>query len=71
MQFTDEVAWRVFDFVVASLLLFGAGLIYVLLTANVASLRHKLLIGAIVLILLVLIWAELAVDLIGTPWAGS
>lgn len=69
MQFTDEVAWSVTDFVTAAVLLFGAGLAYIVITRHAA--RRRLLVAAGVLAVLVLVWAELAVGVFGTPWAGS
>ncbi|MBX9746379.1 MAG: hypothetical protein K2X34_05730 [Hyphomonadaceae bacterium] len=69
MQFTDEVAWTVTDFVTAASLLFGTGLAYVLLTLNAP--RRRLPVAAALLFVLGLVWAELAVGVFGTLWAGS
>jgi hypothetical protein len=69
MQFTDQVAWTLADFGSASALLFGAGLAYVLLTRKEDG-RRVWVAMAIVLVLLI-VWAELAVGVFGTPWAGS
>jgi hypothetical protein len=69
MQFTDQVAWTLADFVAAGVLLFGAGLAYVLLTRKAHGRRVAIAV-AIALVLLV-VWAELAVGVFGTPWAGS
>lgn len=35
------------------------------------AMNKKLCIGLCILVILFLIWLELAVGLIGTPWAGS
>jgi hypothetical protein len=69
MQFTDEVVWTLTDFGTAAALLFGTGLAYVLLTLNAP--RRRLFVAAALLVALGLIWAELAVGVFGTPWAGS
>jgi hypothetical protein len=69
MQFTDEVAWSLTDFATAAVLLFGAGLTYLTVTQNTPS--RRLAVAAAVLVVLVLVWAELAVGVFGTPWAGS
>ena len=37
MQFTDEVAWDLADFVVAGILLFGAGLAYELIATKAGN----------------------------------
>lgn len=66
MQFSNEVKWTVFDFIVAAILLFGTGLSYKLLTAAAKSLTHK---AAIIVALgssLFLIWANLAVGITGS-----
>jgi hypothetical protein len=69
MQFTDSVMWNAADFAIAAVLLFGAGSIF-LGIAQMAP-RRRLLAAAAVLGIVVLIWAELAVGIFGTPWAGS
>ncbi|MFN6965009.1 MAG: hypothetical protein ACK4S4_14765 [Pyrinomonadaceae bacterium] len=71
MRFTDEVKWSPFDFVVAGVLLLGAGLACELVMRRVRELRYRLIICGAVLMLLFVIWAELAVGLIGTPLAGN
>lgn len=69
MQFTDEVAWTPADFVAAGALLFGAGLAYLLLTRKARGRRVALAMATALVLLLV--WAELAVGVFGTPWVGS
>lgn len=69
MQLSDEVVWTLTDFVTAAALLFGTGLAYLLLTLNAP--RRRLPIAAALLVVLGLVWAEVAVGVFGTPWAGS
>lgn len=71
MQFTGEVNWTISDFVVAGVLLAGTGLAYVLSTMKMRNARSRLAIGAALAVALLLVWAELAVGIIGTPFAGS
>ncbi|MBL7684376.1 MAG: hypothetical protein JNK00_13550 [Flavipsychrobacter sp.] len=71
MQFTDEVNWSGFDFLIIGVLLFGAGVICELVLRKVKALRHRFALCAAVLIVFFLIWAELAVGIFGTPFAGS
>ncbi|WP_298396915.1 hypothetical protein [Flavobacterium sp.] len=71
MQFTNEVNWSVMDFVLAGLLLFGTSLVIELVLQKVKTTKHQLLISGIILILLFLLWAELAVGLFGSPIAGN
>ncbi len=71
MQFTDEVNWSLFDFVVMGVLLLGTGLMCELVMRKVKNIGHRLAICGAILIALFLIWAELAVGIFGTPFAGS
>jgi hypothetical protein len=71
MQFTGEVNWSSFDFVVAGVLLLGTGLLCELVLRLVKKTEHRIIIVGIILVALFLIWAELAVGVFGTPFAGS
>lgn len=71
MQFTNEVSWSLFDFIVAGVLLFGTSLIIDFVLRKVQSTKHRILICGIILLLLFLIWAELAVGIFGSPVAGN
>jgi len=71
MQFTNEVNWTTGDFIVASILLMGTGLTCELVLRKVKRLKHRLLICGAILLALFLVWAELAVGIFGTPFAGS
>ena len=63
MQFTDEVKWDRFDFVVAGGLLLGTGLLYEVAARTLSNPRHRAIAGAGLLMLLLLVWAELAVGI--------
>lgn len=71
MQFTSEVNWTLSDFVVAAVLLLGTGLMCELVIRKVKKPVHRLTICAVIMVLLFLVWAELAVGIFGTPFAGS
>jgi ABC-type cobalt transport system substrate-binding protein len=71
MQFTNEVNWNLADFVVAGVLLLGTGLICELVMRKVKKTNHRIILCTIILVVLLLIWIELAVGLFGTPFAGS
>ena len=71
MQFTDEVNWDLFDFVIMGGLLLGTGLLCELILRKFKSLQSRIIICGIVLLVLFLVWAELAVGIFGTPFAGS
>ena len=71
MQFTNEVNWNLFDFVVMGSLLFGTGLMCELVIRKVKNKDYRIGILAVIVVALFLIWAELAVGIFGTPFAGS
>jgi len=71
MQFTSEVKWDFKDFIAAGILLLSAGLAIELVIRNVRKNTIKTVLFIIILLALFLIWAELAVGVFGTPFAGS
>lgn len=71
MQFTDEVNWTPSDFVLMGALLSGTGFMLMLVARKVRNPRYKMLAGAGLVLALLLVWAELAVGIFGTPFAGS
>jgi uncharacterized membrane protein YgdD (TMEM256/DUF423 family) len=71
MRFTTEVNWGPLDFAAAAVLLAGAGSLYVLLTRKLRTAGQRRPIGGGLLLTLVLVWAELAVGIFGSPLAGS
>ena len=71
MQYTTEVHWTIFDFIIAGLLLLGAGLAIELILRMVSQRKHRIILGITVFVVLFLLWAELAVGIFGTPFAGS
>jgi hypothetical protein len=66
MQFTSEVAWSPFDFIVAGGLLFGAGLAYEVISRRVGSIVYRSAVGISVAAALLLVWVNLAVGIIGS-----
>lgn len=71
MRFTTEVNWDAFDFIVAAVLLLGTGLVCEMVLRNVRSTKNRILLCGVILVFLFLVWAELAVGIFGTPFAGS
>ncbi|MCR4280015.1 MAG: hypothetical protein NUV82_01160 [Candidatus Komeilibacteria bacterium] len=65
MQFSDEVAWDLSDFVVAGILLLGTGLTYEMIANRGGNVAYRAAIGAALGSTLLLIWVNLAVGLIG------
>jgi hypothetical protein len=71
MQFTNEVDWKLFDFIVMGILLLGTGLLCEFAIRKVKRINQRIFICGAVLLAFFLIWAELAVGIFGTPFAGS
>lgn len=71
MRFTGEVNWSAFDFIVAGVLLFCKGLAIEFVLRLVRSFSMRLALCAAILFILFLVWAELAVGIFGTPFAGA
>lgn len=71
MQFTTEVDWSAFDFLVMGTLLLGTGLGCELVLRKVRKTEHRILLVVGVILVFLLVWAELAVGVFGTPFAGS
>ncbi|MBD3402246.1 hypothetical protein GF420_05075 [candidate division GN15 bacterium] len=65
MQFTDDVVWGPGDFIVAAVLLIGAGLAYELVSRKGSATAYRAAVGVAVTAGLALIWMNLAVGLIG------
>jgi peptidoglycan/LPS O-acetylase OafA/YrhL len=63
MQFTSEVSWGPGDFVLAAVLLFGAGALAVFGLAHVKGAGRRAALIVCIAFGLALVWAELAVGL--------
>jgi len=71
MQFTSEVNWSVFDFIVMGILLLSVGLLLELAFRKIPKKGSRIAFIVIILIAFLLVWAELAVGIFGSPFAGS
>ncbi|HZX27520.1 MAG TPA: hypothetical protein VFF16_10645 [Telluria sp.] len=63
MQFTDEVVWTASDFFAAAILLLGSGFTYVFMARKLGTKRQRIVLGAVVALALLYLWAELAVGI--------
>lgn len=71
MQFTTEVNWTLSDFVVMAVLLVGTGLVIEFILRKVRKPMARLILCGVVLLLLMLTWAEMAVGIFDSPIAGN
>lgn len=70
MLFTDEVEWDLTDFAIIGTLLIGAGLIFELVTTKLNT-KYRVVVAVVFVATLLLVWAELAVGVLNTPFSGS
>ncbi len=63
MQFTNEVAWGVFDFVLAGGLIFGAGVLYEFLTYRSERRDYRTVLGVLIGGAVLAIWVHAAVGI--------
>ena len=71
MQFSSEVDWDGSDFIIMGTLLLGTGLLFELIMRKVKTTQNRIILGIVLFAALFLIWAELAVGIFGSPFAGS
>ena len=69
MQFTDEVNWTAIDFIIAGSLLVVSGLISEIVMRKRKSTNYKVALIIAILIIVILIWIELAVGIIGKNYS--
>lgn len=71
MQFTEEVNWTSLDFVLMGIILLSTGLLSEFVLRKVSKKKYRILLCIAIIIGFLLLWAELAVGIFGTPFAGS
>jgi hypothetical protein len=71
MQFSDEVSWSAFDFILAVALLFSTAFICNWVWSKVKNTKTKFVLCAVVLFVLILVWAEMAVGIFNSPISGN
>lgn len=71
MQFYSEIQWTSFDFLVAAVMLFGAGFIADIILRKIKTRKSRIFFLIAFAAFFLLVWAELAVGIFGTPLAGS
>ncbi len=71
MQFTNEVNWDAYDFLIMGVLLLVTGLLCELILRRIKSLQNRIIVCGMIILALFLIYLELAVGVFGTSFAGS
>jgi hypothetical protein len=71
MFFSNEINWSFFDFIIMGILILSLSFSIKQVLKTTKNINYRILIIALILILFLLIWAELAVGIFDTPFAGS
>ena len=71
MTITEEINWSLLDFLVMWVLLTFLGIGINIVINRTMNLKNRILYIGIFVLMLLLIWAELAVGIFGTPFAGN
>ena len=71
MQYTDDVNWNLFDFVIAGILLIGTGLMCEFAWRKIKKTKYRIPFILAILATLLIIWLELAVGIFGSPFSGN
>lgn len=71
MQFTTEVNWTASDFLIMGALLFATAFAVDFVLKKVKTFKSRLILVLGILALLILVWAEMAVEIFGSPIVGS
>lgn len=71
MQFSNEVHWSLFDFILMGLLLLALGFGIHLIIKKTNRMNQKIILITLTILLFLFIWAELAVGIVGSPFAGT
>ena len=58
MQFTTDVNWSVFDFLIMGILLLSTGLMMELILQRVKSKKHRMMLCMAVLVMFLIVWAR-------------
>lgn len=71
MHYSDEVHWTLIDFAIMGVLLLVSGMWTQRVVKRVKSFPRRATYIILVILLFLLVWAELAVGILGSPLAGN
>ena len=69
--FFDEFDWSLFDFILMGFILISLGFLINLIIDKLKKRSYKIILIIITLFFFILLYVELAVGIIGTPFAGN
>ena len=71
MKFTDQINWNLSDFFLSAIILLSFSLIANFIIQKINNKNTRIFSLTIIIIFLILVWAELAVGIFGSVLAGS
>ena len=71
MQYSKEVNWSLNDFIIMGVILLSFGISINKIIYHVGGFNRRVILISTLIILFFLLWAELAVGLFNSPFAGS
>ena len=71
MQYSNEVKWSLNAFIIMGIILLSFGIIINKIIYRVGAFNKRIILISTLIILFFLLWAELAVGLFNSPFAGS
>ena len=71
MQYSYEVKWSLNDFIIMGVILLSFGIIINKIIYHVGAFKKRVILISTLIILFFLLWAELAVGLFDSPFAGN
>jgi len=71
MCITEEINWSPFDFIIMGVLILSVSIGINFTLNKTKNLKNRIIYIGILGLLFLLIWAELAVGIFGTPFAGN
>ncbi len=71
MSITEEVNWSLFDFIIMGALILSVSIGIRFILNKTKNVKNRIIYLGIIGLIFFLIWAELAVGIFGTPFAGN
>jgi hypothetical protein len=71
MFFSNEINWSFFDFIIMGILILSMSFGIKQVLKATKNIKYRILIIGIILIVFLLVWAELAVGIFDSPFAGN
>jgi hypothetical protein len=71
MRITEEINWSLFDFIIMGILILSVSIGINFTLNKTKNLKNRIIYIGILGLLFLLVWAELAVGIFGSPFAGN